>query len=435
MKFHHILAGFLLAFTLTACNFSLAEDITPPPGAVLTPISSPAPTATEIVTSVASTVSEEQATGSPTPGITGTASPTGNITISGKVTNGSGGSLPPGLTASLHGILNQQETLTLSMPLNQDGSYTFQNVVLTSGMEFLVAVQYGPVSFLSSGGTYDGKTSSYDQPVTIYDSSSDLTSLSLDQVHIQATFSTAGQIQLDEIYVMTNPGKKAVTVATDGTTLPFASVPAGAIQPSISLSQGSAQLVMADTGFAMLPGTQQYAFVVSYSLGYSKDKASISQPFILSPASVTVIVPVGVKVSGAGLADQGASDFQGSSYQIYSAGPLDAGTALGLTFSGRQQTAAAGSSSPVNNPYLLAVMGFVGLLLVAAGVLLFLRDRRRAMLIGQGEAIKPEIIDDETAQLADAILTLDDRFADGKIDQETYQQQRAELKEKLKSRL
>jgi uncharacterized membrane protein len=321
------------------------------------------------------------------------------------------------------------------MPLNQDGSYTFQNVVLTSGMEFLVAVQYGPVSFLSSGGTYDGKTSSYDQPVTIYDSSSDLTSLSLDQVHIQATFSTAGQIQLDEIYVMTNPGKKAVTVATDGTTLPFASVPAGAIQPSISLSQGSAQLVMADTGFAMLPGTQQYAFVVSYSLDYSKDKASISQPFILSPASVTVIVPVGVKVSGAGLADQGASDFQGSSYQIYSAGPLDAGTALGLTFSGRQQTAAAGSSSPVNNPYLLAVMGFVGLLLVAAGVLLFLRDRRRAMLIGQGEAIKPEIIDDETAQLADAILTLDDRFADGKIDQETYQQQRAELKEKLKSRL
>jgi uncharacterized membrane protein len=302
-------------------------------------------------------------------------------------------------------------------------------------MEFLVAVQYGPVSFLSSGGTYDGRTTSYDQPVTIYDSSSDLTSLSLDQVHIQATFSTAGQIQLDEIYVMTNPGKKAVTVATDGTTLPFASVPAGAIQPSISLSQGSAQLVMADTGFAMLPGTQQYAFVVSYSLDYSKDKASISQPFILSPASVTVIVPVGVKVSGAGLADQGASDFQGSSYQIYSAGPLDAGTALGLTFSGRQQTAAAGSSSPVNNPYLLAVMGFVGLLLVAAGVLLFLRDRRRAMLIGQGEAIKPEIIDDETAQLADAILTLDDRFADGKIDQETYQQQRAELKEKLKSRL
>jgi hypothetical protein len=321
------------------------------------------------------------------------------------------------------------------MPLNQDGSYTFQNVTLTNGMEFLVAVQYGPVSFLSAGGTFDGKTSSYDQPITVYDSSSDLTGLSLDQVHIQATFSTAGQIQLDEIYVLTNPGKKALTVATDGTTLPFATVPDGALQPSISLSQGSAQLVMADTGFAMLPGTEQYAFVISFSLDYSKNKASISQPFILSPTSVTVIVPVGVKVSGAGLADQGASDFQGSSYQIYSAGPLDAGTALGLTFSGSPQTAATGSSSPKNNPFLLAVLGFVGLLLVAAGVLLFLRDRRRARVAEQGETIKPETMDDETARLADTILALDDRFADGKVDRETYQQQRAELKEKLKSRL
>jgi hypothetical protein len=321
------------------------------------------------------------------------------------------------------------------MPLNQDGSYSFENVALTNGMEFLVAVQYGPVSFLSAGGTFDGKTSSYDQPITIYDSSSDLTGLSLDQVHIQATFSTAGQIQLDEIYVLTNPGKKAVTVATDGTTLPFATVPDGALQPSISLSQGSAQLVMADTGFAMLPGTQQYAFVVSFSLDYSNNKASISQPFILSPASITVIVPVGVKVSGVGLADQGASDFQGSSYQIYSTGPLNAGAALGLTFSGSSQTAATGSSNPGISPYLLVGLGFVGLLLVAAGVLLFLRDRRRARVTVQGEMIKPETMDDETARLADAILALDDRFADGKVDRQTYQQQRAELKEKLKSRL
>ncbi|MGD0751164.1 MAG: hypothetical protein ABSA23_07115 [Anaerolineales bacterium] len=435
MKFLHISVGLLLACTLAACNFSLAEDITPPPGAVLTPVSSPVPTATEIATSAASTASNGVASGSPAPATAGTASPAGNVTISGKVTNGSGGLLPSGLTASLHGILNQQETLTLSMPLNQDGSYSFENVALTNGMEFLVAVQYGPVSFLSAGGTFDGKTSSYDQPITIYDSSSDLTGLSLDQVHIQATFSTAGQIQLDEIYVLTNPGKKAVTVATDGTTLPFATVPDGALQPSISLSQGSAQLVMADTGFAMLPGTQQYAFVVSFSLDYSNNKASISQPFILSPASITVIVPVGVKVSGVGLADQGASDFQGSSYQIYSTGPLNAGAALGLTFSGSSQTAATGSSNPGISPYLLVGLGFVGLLLVAAGVLLFLRDRRRARVTVQGEMIKPETMDDETARLADAILALDDRFADGKVDRQTYQQQRAELKEKLKSRL
>jgi len=462
MKIHRILIAFLLICSLTACNFSLTEDITPPPGAELTPIATITPTAaaaTEIVTPAAATASTGLASGSPTPAPNATTSPAGSVSISGTVTAGSGASLPAGLTATLHGLLNQQETINLNMPLDQAGTYSFKNVALTNGMEFLVAVQYGPVSFLSAGGTFDGTKSSYDQPVTIYDSTSDLTGLSLDQLHIQATFSTAGEIQLDEIYVLTDPGKKAVTVATDGTSLPFASLPTGALQPSISLSQGSAPLVMADTGFAMLPGSQQYSFVVSFNLPYNNNKVSLSQPFSLSPASVIMIVPVGVKVTGAGLVDQGASDFQGSSYQIYSAGALKAGTALGLTFTGSPHSSAIGSISSGISPVLLIGLGILGLLLVmiggillfwrgliasisawvmrlvAGGLNLFWRDRRKASKTTPAETIQPGTMDDETARLADAVLALDDRFASGEISQAAYQQQRAELKDKLKSRL
>ena len=423
MKFYRILIVFLLSTTLAACNFSLAEDITPPPGAHA-PVATPAPSATQMAVAAAPTVPAGSPVVSPAPS-------TPSIAVSGKVSDGSGASLPAGLTASLHGILNQQETLNLSTPLIPDGTYAFEKVGLTNGMEFLVAVQYGPVSFLSAGAVFDGTKSSYDQPVTIYDSSSDLASLSLSQLHIQASFSTPGEIQLDEIYVLTNPGKTAVTVSTDGTSLPFASLPKGALQPSINLSQGSAPLLMADTGFAMLPGSQQYSFVVSFSLPYTKNSERLSQPFSLSPASVVVIVPVGVKVAGAGLADQGASDFNGSSYQIYSAGALQDGSTLALTFSGSPQAAATGIVSPA----LLIGLGILGLLLVAAGLILYLRGRRKALATGQAEAIDPEAIDDETARLADTILALDDRFAAGKIDQNAYQQQRAELKEKLKERL
>lgn len=179
MKFLSMLIVSLLVFAVTGCNFSLAEDITPPPGIVLTPVSSPVPTVTEMASSSASTPSTGFASGTSIPATTGTALPEGNVTISGKVTIGSGGTLPSGLTASLHGILNQQDTLNLSMPLNPDGYYSFQNVSLIHGMEFLVAVQYGPVSFLSAGGTYDGTTNTYDQPITIYDFSASLTGLSL----------------------------------------------------------------------------------------------------------------------------------------------------------------------------------------------------------------------------------------------------------------
>jgi hypothetical protein len=438
MKFHRIIIAVLIVYTLTACNFSLAEDITPPPGAELTPIATSVPTAaaaTEPAASAPATASTGSATGLSTPASNPSPSQAGSISISGTVSNGSGGSLPAGLSATLHGILNQQEQINLNTPLDEAGKYSFNSVALTNGMEFLVAVQYGPVSFLSAGGTFDGTKSSYDQPVTIYDSTSDLAGLSLDQVHIQATFSTAGELQLDEIYVLTNPGKKAVTIATDGTSLPFATLPTGALQPAISLSQGSAPLVMADYGVAMLPGSQQYSFVVSFSLPYGNNKVSLSQPFNLSPASVVMIVPAGVKVTGAGLSDQGTSNFQGSNYQIYSAGAQKAGAALGLTFSGSPQSAATGSGAAGISPVLLIGAGVVGLLLVAGGLILFWRDRSKARKTKQVETIHPGSMDEETARLADAILALDDRFAGGTINQADYQQQRAELKEKLKSRL
>ena len=435
MKFLRMLVISLLAFTLAACNFSLAEDITPPPGAGLSPNPTAVLPTPEIATPAASTPSGATTSASPVPAGDQTGVPAASVSISGKVTNGSGASLPTGLNVILHGILNQQETLNLNQPLNPDGSYSFENVKLTNGMEVIAVVQYGPVSFLSAGVVFDGTQSSYDQPVTIYDSTSELSGLNLDQVHVQASFSTAGQIQLNEIYVINNPGKSAVTVVTDGTSLPFAKLPDGALQPSIDLSQGSAPLVMADNGFAMLPGGQQYAFVLTFALPYTANKASLSQPFVLPPASVTVIVPAGVKVAGAGLADQGTNDFQGSSFQIYSGGPLKAGTALALNVSGSPQTAPAASGSTGTFPALQLGLGLAGLLLVAGGVVFYVRDRRKIKAAGQAEMLEPGDLDDETARLADAILALDDRFASGDIDREAYQQQRLELKEKLAGRL
>jgi len=435
MKFLRLLLVSLLTFTLAACNFSLAEDITPPPGAELSPNPTAVLPTPEIATPTASTSSGAATPAASTPASGQTGVTAAGVTVSGKVTNASGAGLPTGLSVILHGILNQQETLNLNQPLNPDGSYSFENVKLTNGMEVIAVVQYGPVSFLSAGAVFDGTQSNYDQPVTIYDSTPELSGLSLAQVHIQASFSTAGQIQLNEIYVITNPGKSAVTVATDGTSLPFAKFPDGALQPSIDLSQGSAPLVMADNGFAMLPGTQQYAFVVTFDLPYAGNKVSLSQPFVLPPASVTVIVPAGVKVAGAGLADQGTNDFQGSSFQIYSGGPLKAGTALALNVSGSPQTAPAASASSGTFPALQLGLGLLGLLLVAGGVIFYVRDRRKLKAAGQAGTLEPGDLDDETARLADAILALDDRFASGGIEPEAYRQQRLELKEKLAGRL
>jgi hypothetical protein len=429
MKFQHILFVSMLALALAACNFSLAEDITPPPGSELVA------TAPAIATPSAPAATAVPSLVSPTPASSPDTTPTSGVTVTGKVSNGSGGALPSGLTVTLHGILNQQETINLKQPLNPDGSFSFKSVVLANGTEIIAVVPYGPVSFLSEGATYDGTQTSYDQRVAIYESSSELSNLSLDQVHIQASFATTGQIQLNEIYVMTNPGKTAVTVATDGSSLPFASLPDGALQGSIDLSQGSAPLAMADNGFALLPGGQQYAFVVSFNLPYTGNKASLSQPFVLAPASVTIIVPTGVKVEGVGLTDQGANTFQGANFQVYSGGALKAGDSLGLAFSGSPQTApASGAASGVQRAVLIGLAS-LGVLLVALGLFFFLRDRRNSLAAVPDEPFEAAGPEDEAVRLADAILALDDRFAAGKINPDDYKQKRAELKEKLKGRL
>ncbi len=169
MKFLRILVISLLASSLAACNFSLAEDITPPPGAELSPNPTAVAPTPEIATPAASSSSGAATPAASTPASQQTGAPAAGVTVSGKVTYGSGASLPSGLTVILHGILNQQETLNLNQPLNPDGSYSFENVKLTNGMEVIAVVQYGPVSFLSAGATFDGTQSSYDQPVTIYD--------------------------------------------------------------------------------------------------------------------------------------------------------------------------------------------------------------------------------------------------------------------------
>jgi hypothetical protein len=440
MKYKTSLVTLLLSLTLAACNFSLSEEITPPPGAEVVAANTTAPstptvtqippTQTSSQESVTTEVSATQETGT----ITGT--PATIVTISGKVTIGNGDSIPAGLTATLYGIQDQQETLVLDQPLDSEGTYTFQTSELNTGMSFIILVKYGGVSFLSQGGTFDGTISSFDQPVTIYESTTDFSGLSLDQLHITASTTTAGELSFDEIYVLTNTGNSAVTIETDGTSLPFADLPEGALLTTINLASGSANLLMADTGFAMLPGTQQYAFVVSFTVPYT-GALELSQSLPLPPQSVTVILPMGVNAAGSGLEDQGTQDFQGSVYQVYSGGPFADGASLDLTLSGGGDTSTSGTTSQGTSSTLVIGLAALGVLFVGLGVLLFLRDRKRSQLEEEESEELPENEkeNEESSRLADEIIQLDDAFKAGKVPPKIYESKRAKLKAKLKELL
>ena len=245
---------------------------------------------------------------------------------------------------------------------------------------------------------------------------------------------------MTELYIVTNPGKLVVVVTSDGTTIPFVKIPAGAGSVQYQLSQGSAQLLNAPGGFALLPGAdKQYGFLASFSMPYGRS-LKYDQLFVLPVASLTVFVPQGMRLSGAQFTAAGAQTIQSQTYLTYQTKKLAAGSSLSLALSGKPG-ASTGFKFDRQTIVLIGI-GLVGILSIGVGVYLYLHDRSRFLqeeqkeLEGQeehDEEIEEDTLGEDRDSIMDAMIVLDDQYQAGEIPQENYEERREELKERLKS--
>jgi hypothetical protein len=135
-------------------------------------------------------------------------------------------------------------------------------------------------------------------------------------------------------------------------------------------------------------------------------------------------VPEGIKAAGNQLTFEGAQVFQNNNYQEYSAADLKSGETLAFTMSGRAK-ANAGSGLDVQQGWLIGG-GALGLVLILAGIYLYVRDRRRHAM----DNTETEF--ESTEDVLDAILALDDLRRAGKLPDEAYHKRRNELKDSLR---
>jgi hypothetical protein len=116
---------------------------------------------------------------------------------------------------------------------------------------------------------------------------------------------------------------------------------------------------------------------------------------------------------------------------MYNGASLAAGDVLSMTVSGSTSSGLLSGDSKNN---LIIGLTVFGVALIAAGLWLYLRNRRALVgEVGPGTPVPTsEPASENPETIMDAILALDDLYQAGKLPEDAYRQRRAELKVRLK---
>ena len=427
---------------LASC--SLVEDITPPPGyqsisngsngATATPIFEQTFTVSPIEVTPTLLSTPLQSTASIMTGGTSTETSLGNI--KGNLVNRSGSTIPAGQKVTLEGFDkddtgNYQKTVELVTSADQNGSYGFKGVQMPQGRALIMVTSWEGVEYQSEPIIISDATADFSVPLSVYEATVDNKSLIVNQIHLIFDAPSSNLVQIMELFIITNSGKKAVVVSSNGTSIPFIHPPENAGNVQYQLSQGSAPLLNAVGGFAMIPGaSNQYAIIASFTLPYGQS-LKFSQPFSLPITSFTVLIPKGMHLHGEQLSNAGVQDLQGQSYQMYQANNMPSGSSISVTLSGRPGT--ANGLNFTGQTVVLLGIGLAGILLVGLGLYLYFRDRARLAREDQIlDGIKDDAIGADRDSILDAVIVLDDMYKTGNIPQKAYQKRRSELLARLK---
>lgn len=363
--------------------------------------------------------------------------------VKGTVALAAGGSLPANLEVTLHVFDHGAdpnsapvEIITQSAKVDKTGTFSFADIALGEGRFFYVDTLYKGIAYQSNVVISEPGINVVDLGETLlYESTSELDVLSLDQFHMFFDFAQEGSLTVSQVFIMSNRSQQTLVIESDLTSVPFVPLPANAV--NFSVTSGEGPFVGTETGFAMPPSEAQYQLQIAFSVPYDR-KVEISQPFLLKAAAGSVIVPEGVKLESKTLTAGQPQDIGGQQYSVYNLPEINVNDTITFTLSGKPSTGSTAANGMDANTDILLGIGAIGVALIAAGGFLYWRDRK----INQEADQEDEADDEETLEpeqtadeVMDAIIALDDQFRNGNITQAAYEERRSELKAKLKEAL
>jgi mono/diheme cytochrome c family protein len=361
--------------------------------------------------------------------------------VDGQVISTSGGDIPPGLTVTLYGFDQMQQTYTSEAQVDEEGLYTFEEVPIPQGRAFLASTEYEGVAYNSDIVVADPEISDMALIIPYYETTTDISALSVDRLHLLFEYVEPDILRVVEMYIISNSGNQIVVAPEGEQPVLSYSVPGDAINLQFQDGVVGERYIEQSEGFgdfaAVRPGAGQHQVIYSYDLPY-KNEYDFNQHVDLPVNAVIVLLPEdGIRIDSDHLMDMGTRDVQGSAYRMYTSDLVPAGTELAIDISGRPRTGGVGLVLGSNTNLIIGALAF-GAALVLAGGWLFLRSRNGDSIedvTDLDEEIYVAEDDEDVDTLLDAILALDDQYKAGELPEEAYLKRRAELKAQIKDKM
>ena len=316
-----------------------------------------------------------------------------------------------------------------------DGTFVFANVPFDANLQYAVMAIYDGATYFSDTTPGDMISLQATIDVPVYESTSDLANIRVDQMHVLFDVAEDG-LEIKEIYAFSNTGERTVKDAykLEGdqfATLEFP-LPEDAdyifFKPEdkdrfVKLSRG-----FADT-YPILPGAGASQIMVNYLVPYSGERTyTYTAP--LNIAMINFLVPdqADISLKGSGLMEPESITLQnGGSYLVYSYSDLKAGQTVSVSIAGK--AAGARSNEKSSNPFAIGA-AFFGFALIGAGIWWWRRSDE-----SDNETNDQPGAEMDFDQTINEIAYLDQAHEKGDIDEQGYRESREVLQKKAKALL
>jgi hypothetical protein len=375
----------------------------------------------------------------------------GNGVLEGQVVNGTvgGPEVGAGITITLHIIRGEVELDSLQTTANAQGGFRFEGLDTDAKLEYWPEAFYLGVPYSNPEPSRFGDgESALQATVTVYETTDDDSAIALDSVHIIAE-SFEQMLRVSEIHLFSNAGDRTfvgrATEASPSTTLQIP-LPSGAVGFAFQQDMPVTRFVEVENGLLdtepVPPGSGTAMVFFSYHLVVDGETVPLERRFAYPVDSLNVLVAQpGLTLRSDQLLARGAELFQGRQYEFYTTQALGADTPLALellpTSSEASPTAPAGmeqatTSAPTGgNQGLLRWLGLGLAVLAVVGALVYPVAIRRPA--GDPQVPPSLTANAKARRLVADLADLEVAFEAGQIDAATYERQRADKYEALKS--